>query len=82
MAINSISTLRAVIGAGQNRLSSISRRLGVANTNMASAESRIRDADMAQEAVNFNKNLILQQAGIAVLAQANQAPNQVLPLLR
>jgi len=82
VAINSVSTLRAVIGAGQNRLQSISRRLGVANTNMASAESRIRDADMAQEAVNFNKNLILQQAGIAVLAQANQAPNQILPLLR
>ena len=81
-AITSVSTQRATIGASQNRLSSIVRRLGVANENMASAESRIRDADMAAESVNFNKNNILSQAGIAVLAQANMGPNQLLTLLR
>jgi flagellin len=80
-AIVSVSTVRATIGADQNRLESIIRRLGVANENMASAESRIKDADMAKESVNFNKALILQQAGIAVLAQANSAPNSVMRLL-
>jgi flagellin len=81
-AIAAVSTLRANIGADQNRLESITRRLGVANENMTAAESRIRDADMAKESVNFNKALILQQAGIAVLAQANSAPNQVTRLLQ
>jgi flagellin len=82
IAIQSVSTKRANIGAFQNRLESIVRRLGVANENMASAESRIRDADMAKESVNFNKALILQQAGVAVLAQANSMPNSVLRLLQ
>lgn len=81
-AINSVSTSRATIGADQNRLESIVRRLGVANENMAAAESRIRDTDMAKESVAFNKGLILQQAGIAVLAQANSQPNSVLRLLQ
>jgi flagellin len=80
-AITSISTKRSVVGANQNRLESIARRLGIANENMAAAESRIKDADMAKESVNFNKALILQQAGVAVLAQANAAPNSVLRLL-
>jgi len=82
IAITSISTSRATIGADQNRLESIVRRLGVANENMNAAESRIRDADMAKESVSFNKSLILQQAGISVLAQANTAPNQVIRLLQ
>lgn len=81
-AIGSVSLIRAVIGADQNRLDSIVRRLGIANETMSAAESRIRDADMARESVAFNKALILQQAGIAVLAQANVAPQNVLPLLR
>jgi len=81
-ALRSVSTIRATIGADQNRLESITRRLGVANENMAAAESRIKDADMAKESVNFNKALILQQAGISVLAQANSAPNQVIRLLQ
>jgi flagellin len=81
-AIAAVSTLRANIGADQNRLESITRRLGVANENMTAAESRIRDADMAKESVNFNKALILQQAGIAVLAQANASPNSVTRLLQ
>jgi flagellin len=80
-AISCVSTTRATVGANQNRLESIARRLGIANENMAAAESRIKDADMAKESVNFNKALILQQAGIAVLAQANNAPNSVLRLL-
>ena len=81
LGIASVSTLRATIGADQNRLESIARRLGVANENMASAESRIKDADMAAESVNLNRLSILQQAGIAVLAQANSAPNSVVRLL-
>jgi flagellin len=81
-AINSVSTVRAIIGASQNRMDSIVRRLGIAGENMSSAQSRIRDADMAIESIAFNKALILQQAGIAVLAQANAQPQNVLPLLR
>ena len=81
IAITSISTVRAIIGADQNRLESIIRRLGVANENMSASESRIRDADMAKESVAFNKALILQQAGVSVLAQANAQPQMVLRLL-
>ena len=82
IAITSVSTVRAIIGADQNRLESIIRRLGIANENMSASESRIRDADMAKESVTFNKALILQQAGIAVLAQANASPQSVLRLLQ
>jgi flagellin len=81
-AINSVSTVRANVGAYQNRLESITRRLGIANENMSASQSRIKDADMATESVAFNKALILQQAGIAVLAQANSMPNSVLRLLQ
>lgn len=81
-AISSVSLVRAIIGADQNRLESIVRRVGIAHETMSAAKSRILDADMAVESVAFNKALILQQAGIAVLAQANTAPQNVLPLLR
>ena len=82
LAINSVSTVRSIVGADQNRLDSIVRRVGVANETMSAAQSRIRDADMAKESVSFNKALILQQSGIAVLAQANTAPRNILPLLQ
>jgi len=81
-AINEVSTQRGAFGAAQNTLEHIVNSLGVAAENMAASESRIRDLDVASEMVNFTKLQILQQAGTAVLAQANQAPQTVLQLLR
>jgi flagellin len=81
-AIASISTLRGSFGAVQNRLEYTVASLSVAAENMAASESRIRDLDVAAEMVNFTKLQILQQAGTAILAQANAAPQNVLSLLR
>jgi flagellin len=81
-AIGTLSTARANMGAIQNRLEQTITRLGVTAENLQSAESRIRDADMAQEMISFTKQQILQQSGTAMLAQANQAPQNVLQLLR
>ena len=81
-AINYVSTLRGTFGAAQNRLEHTINSLNVASENLAASESRIRDLDVAAEMVNFTKLQILQQAGTAILAQANQAPQSVLALLR
>ena len=81
-AITAVSTQRGVFGAAQNTLEHVVNSLSVAAENMAAAESRIRDLDVASEMVNFTKSQILQQAGVAILAQANQAPQSVLSLLR
>jgi flagellin len=81
-AIKSISTRRSDLGAVQNRLDHRLNNLGAYQENLVASESRIRDVDMAQEMVNFSKLQILQQAGTAMLAQANQAPQGVLSLLR
>jgi flagellin len=81
-AISDVSTNRSQLGAYQNRLEHTIANLGVTQENMTAAESRIRDVDMAAEMVNFTKTGILQQAGQAILAQANQAPAGVLTLLR
>jgi len=81
-AIAEVSTTRSTLGAAQNRLESTVRNLSVAAENLSAAESRIRDTDMAQEMVQFTRSQILQQAGTAMLAQANQAPQSVLSLLR
>jgi len=81
-AIASVSTTRSTLGAAQNRLESTVRNLSVAAENLQAAESRIRDTDMAQEMVSFTRAQILSQAGTAMLAQANQAPQGVLSLLR
>ncbi len=81
-AIDSVSTTRSGLGARQNRLEHTIANLGVAQENLTASESRIRDVDMAAEMVNFTKTQILQQAGTAILAQANQAPQGVLQLLR
>jgi flagellin len=81
-AIQSVSTTRAGLGARQNRLEHTIASLGVAHENMAASRSRILDADMAEEMTGFTKLQILQQAGMAILAQANQAPQSVLSLLR
>jgi flagellin len=81
-AINLVSSFRGVLGARQNMLEHVVASLNVASENQAAAESRIRDLDVANETVNFTKLQILQQAGTAVLAQANTTPQTVLQLLR
>lgn len=81
-AITTISTQRADLGAVQNRFEHAIASTNVAIENLSASESRIRDTDMASEMVNFTRSQILSQAGTAMLAQANQAPQGVLSLLR
>jgi flagellin len=81
-AISSVSSIRSSLGAVQNRLEHAVANLGVNEENLSAAESRIRDVDVAQEMVNFTRLQILSQSGTAMLAQANQAPQSVLSLLR
>jgi flagellin len=81
-AIDAVSTQRAALGAVQNRLEYSLDNVGIYQENLTSAESRIRDVDMAAETVQLTKNQILSQAGTAMLAQANQASQGVLSLLR
>jgi flagellin len=81
-SITDVSNQRANFGAFQNTLQHTINNLGVAQENLSASESRIRDTDMAAEMVNFTKLGILQQAGQSILSQANQAPQQVLQLLR
>ena len=80
--VDAVSAARAGFGAVQNRLEHALAVTGSYQENLTSAESRIRDVDMAEEMVTLTKNQILQQAGTAMLAQANQAPQSVLSLLR
>lgn len=80
-AINTVSTERSKLGAYQNRLEHTITNLQTSSENLTAAESRIRDVDMAAEMVKFTKTQILTQAGTAMLAQANQAPQSVLKLL-
>ncbi|MEC1792579.1 flagellin Hag [Bacillus vallismortis] len=81
-AINNVSKQRAKLGAVQNRLEHTINNLGASGENLTAAESRIRDVDMAKEMSEFTKNNILSQASQAMLAQANQQPQNVLQLLR
>ncbi len=81
-AIKNVNSARATYGAKQNRLESTVRNLKTTAENLQAAESRIRDTDMAEEMSNFTKYSILIQAGTAMLAQANMAPQSVLSLLR
>jgi flagellin len=80
--ITNVSTMRSTFGAVQNRLDHRMASLATYQENLVASESRIRDVDMASEMVNFTKLQILQQAGTSMLAQANQAPQGVLSLLR
>jgi flagellin len=80
--ITNVSTMRSTFGAVQNRLEHRMANLATYQENLVASESRIRDVDMASEMVNFTKLQILQQAGTSMLAQANQAPQGVLSLLR
>ncbi|GIN64080.1 flagellin [Robertmurraya siralis] len=81
-AINQISSTRSKLGATQNRLEHTINNLQVTHENLTSAESRIRDADMALEMTEFTRNNILNQSAQAMLAQANQLPQGVLQLLQ
>ncbi|WP_404473011.1 flagellin [Microbacterium aerolatum] len=81
-AITSVSAARADLGASQNRFESTINSLNVSSENLAAAESRIRDTDMAAEMVKYTAANILSQAGTAMLAQANQSTQGVLQLLR
>ena len=81
-AIKNVSTARANFGAVQNRLEHRLANLATYQENLTASESRIRDVDMAAEMTKFTKLNILQQAGTSMLAQANQAPQNVLSLLR
>ncbi|WP_291572671.1 flagellin [Clostridium sp. UBA4548] len=80
--IDSVSSGRSALGAWQNRLEHTINNLNNSSENLQAAESRIRDVDMAKEMMSFSKNNILSQAAQAMLAQANQAPQGVLQLLR
>ena len=81
-AIENVSSARGTFGSVQNRLEHTINNLATFEENLQSSESRIRDVDMASEMVEFTKLGILQQAGTAMLAQANQSPQSVLSLLR
>jgi flagellin len=80
--IGYVSTVRGNLGAVENRLQHTVASVSVASENLNASESRIKDLDVASEMVNFTKDQILQQAGTAILAQANSAPQNVLTLLR
>jgi flagellin len=80
-SLTSLSVVQGEIGAAQSRLDFASANLAISIENLAASESTIRDVDMAYEMVNFTKNQILMQAGTAMLAQANMAPQGILALL-
>ena len=81
-AITTVSTQRSTLGASQNRFDAIVSNLQISVENQTAARSRIMDADFASETANLSRAQILQQAGNAMIAQANQQPQQVLALLR
>lgn len=81
-AITDVSEVRGSLGAAQNLLEHTVANLGIAVENLMASESRIRDADMAVEMVSFTRSQILTQAGTAMLAQANTAPQSILLLLQ
>lgn len=81
-ALAAISDQRAALGAVQNRFDSTVNNLQSTSENLSASRSRIQDADFAQETANLSRSQILQQAGTAMVAQANQLPQGVLALLR
>jgi flagellin len=81
-AIQSISSLRATLGATMQQLTSVSNSLGIQVENFTAAYSQIRDANIADEVVNLTKYQILNQSGTSALGQANTAQQQILALLR
>jgi len=81
-AINKVNSERATLGATQSRFDAVISNLQVSSENQSAARSRIMDADFASETANLSRSQVLQQAGNAMIAQANQLPQQVLSLLR
>jgi len=81
-AIATVASRRGSLGSIESRLNTAIANLRVARENFSAAESRIRDADVAEESANLTRTSILQQAGVSVLAQANQQPSLALSLLR
>ncbi len=81
-ALDAVNTARAELGAIQNRFTSVVSNLSVNSENLSAARSRIQDADFAKESAQLTRNQILQQAGTAMLAQANQSSQNVLSLIR
>ncbi len=81
-ALTAVNTARATLGAVQNRFSSVVSTLQATSENLTAAKSRIMDADFAAETANMTRGQILQQAGTAMVAQANSLPNTVLKLLQ
>ncbi|MSR63047.1 MAG: flagellin FliC [Planctomycetes bacterium] len=81
-AINAVSGLRGTLGATQNRFASTVQSIATTAENLASAESRIRDVDIASETADLTRNSILQQAAVSVLSQANVQPQIALSLLQ
>jgi flagellin len=81
-ALATVNTSRASLGAIQNRFTSVVSNLATSSENLAASRSRIVDADFAKETANLTRSQILQQAGVAMLAQANAVPQNVLSLLR
>jgi flagellin len=81
-ALGAVNSSRATLGAVQNRFSSTIENLATTTENLTASRSRIQDADFAQETANLSRSQILQQAGTAMVAQANQLPQGVLALLR
>jgi flagellin len=81
-ALKTVSTQRAKFGAAMNRLESTTSNLQTIRLNVSAANSRIRDVDVAEETATLSRNQVLSQAGAAVLAQANQAPQLAIGLLR
>ena len=81
-ALNKVNSERATYGASQNRFDAVISNLRVSVENQSAARGRIMDADFAQETANLSRTQILQQAGTAMVAQANQSPQNVLSLLR
>jgi flagellin len=81
-ALSQVATIRGAMGALQNRFQSVVSSLTASSENLSAARSRIQDADFAAETAQLTRNQILQQAGVAMLAQANALPNNVLTLLR
>jgi flagellin len=80
-ALSQVSSSRSSLGAVQNRMASTVRNLEVSAENLTASRSRIEDADFAHESAVFSKNKIVQQAGVSILAQANQQPNMALSLI-
>jgi flagellin len=80
-AVNTVSSLRANLGAYQNRLDHTIKNINTTSENLSASESRIRDVNVAEESANMTRSNVLMQAGVSVLAQANQLPQLALKLL-